>query len=245
MEKLKKRFGKIKVKENTKTLMVQDVFSDVYAKYDLMNDIMSFGAHRLWKKRLVEIMNIQKNDFIIDVGAGTSDIGYLIKKNNFYANIISIDLNFNMLNHGKKKQDESKNFFWVNCNAENLPFKDNSFDKYVISFCLRNITYVDKALKEAKRVIKPGGSFYCLEFSSPNTSLLKKIYNLYKSELIPRIGKIVTNNFDAYEYLSDSINNFPQQKIFYSKLNEIGFKKIKVINFFNGIAAIHKGYKII
>jgi ubiquinone/menaquinone biosynthesis methyltransferase len=245
MENLKTSFGKSKVRQSQKTKMVQDVFTEVTEKYDLMNNLMSFGAHRIWKKKLIQLMNIQSNDYIIDVGSGTGDITNLIHKIHSAASIISIDLNFNMLKYGKEKENYiSNNIFWINCNAENLPFNNNTFDKYIISFCLRNITLVDNALQEARRVLKPGGSFYCLEFSTPVSPFINGIYNFYKSKIIPLIGEQVANNKEAYKYLEESISEFPNQNILLSKINQIGFENTSVINFFNGIVSIHKGFKI-
>ena len=245
MENLKTSFGKSKILQSQKTKMVQDVFTEVTEKYDLMNNLMSLGAHRIWKKKLIQLMNIQSNDYIIDVGSGTGDITNLIHKNHSAASIISIDLNFNMLKYGKEKENYiSNNIFWINCNAENLPFNNNTFDKYIISFCLRNITLIDNALQEARRVLKPGGSFYCLEFSIPVSPFINRIYNFYKSKIIPLIGEHVANNKNAYKYLEESISQFPNQNILLSKINQTGFKNTSVINFFNGIVSIHKGFKI-
>ena len=245
MENLKTSFGKSKVSQSQKTRMVQDVFSDVTKKYDLMNNLMSFGAHHLWKKKLIQLMNIQSNDLIVDVGAGTGDITKLIHKNYSTTSIISVDLNFNILKHGKEKvKHKSNKTSWVNCNAENLPFKNDTFDKYIISFCLRNITLVDNALYEAIRVLKPGGSFYCLEFSTPISPMINGIYNFYKSKIIPLIGERVAKNKKAYKYLEESIHQFPKQEILLSKLNQIGFENTSIINLFNGIVSIHKGFKI-
>ena len=246
MKNLKTSFGKLKVSQSQKTKMVQDIFSDVTTKYDLMNNLMSFGAHRLWKKKLIQVINIQSNEHVIDVGAGTGDITELIHKNYSKASITSIDLNFNMLKHGKEKiGNKSNQISWINCNAENLPFKNNTFDKYIISFCLRNVTLIDKALYEAIRVLKPGGSFYCLEFSTPTSPAINGIYNFYKSKIIPFIGEQVANNKKAYKYLDESISQFPNQGILLSKLNKIGFENTSVINLFNGIVSIHKGFKIL
>ena len=246
MENLKTSFGKSKVNQSQKTKIVQNLFTEITKKYDLMNNLMSFGAHRLWKKKFIQIMNIQSNDLIIDVGSGTGDIANLIQKNYLKTSIISVDLNYKMLKHGKDKiKYKPRKISWVNCNAEKLPFKDNTFDKYIISFCLRNITFIDIALSEAIRVLKPGGIFYCLEFSKPVSPFINRIYNLYKSKIIPLIGKTVAKNKNAYKYLDESIDQFPNQEILLSKLNHIGFENISVINFFNGIVSIHKGFKIL
>jgi len=246
MENLKTSFGKSKVSQSQKTKMVQDLFTDITTKYDLMNNLMSLGTHILWKKELIQLMNIQSNDNIIEVGSGTGDIVNLINNNYLATSIVSVDLNLAMLKHGKEKlKIKSNKVSWVNCNAENLSFNNNTFDKYIVSFCLRNITLIDNALKEAIRVLKPGGIFYCLEFSTPKSSLINNIYNLYKSKIIPLIGDRVAKNKSAYKYLEESISQFPNQNVMLSKLNQIGFQNTSVINLFNGIVCIHRGYKIL
>ena len=243
MNNTKTNFGKRKVNPKLKTKLVQEVFTDVAKKYDLMNDLMSFGAHRLWKKEFIDLMNIQSKDKIIDVGSGTGDLINLILKKNLSNYIYSIDLNDQMLNFGKLRF-ESKKIKFINANAEKLPFKDNSFDKYIISFCLRNVTNINLALQEAYRTIKPGGMFFCLEFSHPKSQIINLIYKKYKKIVIPFLGKKITNNKKAYEYLEESIDLFLNQKELSNSLKKVGFEKINHINLFNGIVAIHKCYKI-
>ena len=246
MNNLKTNFGKRKITAEKKTPLVQKLFSEVSTKYDLMNDIMSFGTHRLWKKRLIEIMNINSKDKIIDVGSGTGDLTKIILKENINALIYSVDLNLEMLNEAKKRfnEQQKKNIKFINANAENLPFENNFFDKYVISFCLRNITYIEKALYESFRILKPGGIFYCLEFSAPTSSVINKIYSKYKNKIVPFIGEKVANNKNAYKYLEESISQFPNQKILLDKINNVGFEKTSYINLFDGIVSIHIGFKI-
>ena len=244
MDNLKTSFGKQKVNQNQKTKMVQTVFSEVSKKYDLMNDLMSFGTHRLWKKNLIEIMNIQNSDKIIDVGSGTGDLVKIIQRKNPNVYITSIDLNFEMLKYGKNNFANNKNINWINCNAEELPFKDDLFDKYIISFCLRNITYIDKALSEAMRILKPGGTFFCLEFSTPQSPLVNKIYQFYKKNIIPFIGEKIANNKRAYRYLEQSISQFPQQDVLLTNLKKIGYINASYTNLFDGIVCIHKATKI-
>ena len=243
MDNLKKNFGKRKVSPNQKTLLVQGVFSDIAQKYDIMNDLMSFGAHRLWKSELIEILNIQKNDKIIDVGSGTGDLINLILKKNSDSELFSVDLNRKMLDYGQKKF-KGKKIKFVRANAEKLPFKENIFDKYIISFCLRNVTDINKALIEAKRVLKPGGIFYCLEFSTPKTNIVKKVYNSYKKNIIPWIGEKIVQNREAYQYLEESISLLPKQKELIDNLKRVGFFETKYINMFNGIVSVHIGFKI-
>ena len=246
MNNLKTNFGKRKITAEKKTPLVQKLFSEVSKKYDLMNDIMSFGTHRLWKKRLIEIMNINSRDKIIDVGSGTGDLTKIILKENKNVLIYSVDLNLEMLNEAKKQfnDQQKKNIKFINANAENLPFENNFFDKYVISFCLRNITYIEKALRESFMVLKPGGKFYCLEFSSPTSSVINKIYSKYKNKIVPFIGEKVAKNKNAYKYLEESISQFPNQKILLDKINNVGFEKTSYINLFDGIVSIHIGFKI-
>tara|TARA_B100000029_G_C17478761_1_gene924767 strand:- start:29 stop:763 length:735 start_codon:yes stop_codon:yes gene_type:complete len=244
MDNIKTNFGKIKVNKEEKTKLVQNLFSDVSEKYDLMNDIMSFGAHRLWKRNLVQMMNIQPNDEIIDVGSGTGDLLKLILEKKLNTIIYSVDLNKEMLKKSKNKY-KNKRVKFINANAEKLPLKNNKVDKYVISFCLRNITFIDEALNEALRVLKPGGIFYCLEFSTPSSNIIKSIYSKYKNKLIPIMGEKFANNKQAYEYLEKSISQFPNQEILLEKIKNIGFENVTFTNLFNGIVSIHKGYKIL
>ena len=175
-------FGYSKVNPKEKTRLVQKVFSDVAQNYDFMNDVMSFGAHRFWKKIFIDIINPSKDDKIIDVGSGSGDLVLEIQKKNPNAIIDIVDLNQEMLNEGKKRIKKSNFKFYLQ-NAENLKFDNDTYDKYLISFCLRNITNIDQALKEAFRVLKPGGKYYCMEFSKPASIPLSKIYSYYKSNL--------------------------------------------------------------
>ena len=243
MDNLKTSFGKRKVSSKLKTKLVQDIFTNVANKYDLMNDLMSLGTHRLWKKELIEFMNIQKNDIIIDVGSGTGDLINLILKKNLKNYIYSVDLNDEMLKYGKEKFKNKKVKF-INNNAEKLNFENDFFDKYIISFCLRNVTNIINALEEAYRVLKPGGIFYCLEFSTPDTNLIDKIYRNYKRNIIPFIGLKITKNQKAYKYLDESIDIFPNQEKLFHIMNNVGFKNTNYFNLFNGIVAIHSGFKI-
>ena len=246
MNNLKTNFGNKKISKKNKTYSVQKIFTEVSKKYDLMNDIMSFGAHRIWKKRFVEMMDIQKNDTIIDVGSGTGDLVKLILKKNNYISIYSVDLNVDMMNEGKKNfnKQQLKKIQFINANAEKLPFENHSFDKYVISFCLRNITNVKKALREAFRILKPGSTFYCLEFSTPTSGVINTLYKKYKNKIIPYMGERFANNKDAYKYLEESISHFLHPDILLNEMKNAGFEKSSYINLFNGIVSIHKGFKI-
>ena len=235
-------FGFKKVSSKEKTKLVQKVFSDVANNYDLMNDIMSFGAHRFWKRTFIDIVNPSNDDDIIDVGSGSGDLVLEIQKKCIGAKIDIVDLNNKMLNEGKKRIKKGNVNFYLQ-NAENLNFKNNSYDKYLISFCLRNVTDIDQSFSEAFRVLKPGGQYFCLEFSKPNSFIISNIYSYYKKNFIPFFGKIFSNNRDAYNYLNESIDMFPNQEDLKKKMKNVGFKSVKFINLFDGIVSIHTGFK--
>ena len=235
-------FGYRKVTPKEKTRLVQKVFSDVANNYDLMNDVMSFGSHRLWKKTFIDIVNPLNGDYIIDVGSGSGDLVLEIQKKCFNINIDIVDLNNEMLNQGRKRL-KKKGINFYQQNAEKLKFKDNSYDKYLISFCLRNITDIDKSFREAFRILKPGGQYFCLEFSKPNSFIISNIYSYYKANLIPFFGKILSNNRDSYNYLNESIDMFPNQEDLKKTIENAGFKSVKYINLFDGIVSIHTAFK--
>ena len=235
-------FGYSKVTTKEKTKLVQKVFSDVANNYDLMNDVMSFGAHRLWKKSFIDIVNPCEGDKIIDVGSGSGDLVLEILKRDLNLKIDMIDLNKEMLLEGKKRI-KNNNVKFFQQNAEKLNFLNNIYDKYLISFCLRNVTDIDQSFKEAFRILKPGGQYYCLEFSRPNSFVLANIYSYYKSNIIPTFGKIFSNNRDAYNYLNESIDLFPNQNELKKRIETAGFKSVKYTNLFDGIVSIHTGYK--
>ena len=235
-------FGYIKTTPKEKTKLVQKVFSDVALNYDFMNDVMSFGAHRLWKRIFIDIVNPSYSDIIVDVGSGSGDLVLEIQKRFLNMKIDVVDLNKKMLNQGKKRIKKGNVSFYQQ-NAENLSFSNNSYDKYLISFCLRNITDIDQAFKEAFRILKPGGQYFCLEFSQPSSFFVSNIYSYYKSNLIPYFGKIFSNNRNAYNYLNESIDMFPSQKDLKKKMESIGFKSVSFTNLFDGIVAIHTGFK--
>ncbi len=241
--KKKYNFGYTKVNSKQKTKLVQNVFSSVASNYDIMNDLMSLGMHRLWKKRFVDIINVEKNDVILDVGSGSGDIVGEILKKKLFNKIYLLDLNKEMLDQGKYKLKKQNKVSFVLGNAEKLNFKNNFFDKYSISFCLRNVTLLTKSIKEAYRVLKPGGKYCCLEFSSPKSAFVSKSYKVYKSKVLPVLGDMVANDKNAYEYLSESIDLFPSQEELKAILTSCGFEKVNCINLFNGVVAIHTGYK--
>ena len=225
--------------------LVQNVFDKVFDQYDLMNDIMSLGVHRKWKKNLINMMNPSSNKNLIDVACGTGDVAKLFLESvNENSNITCVDPNIGMVKKGKKKLKQFKNINWVISSAENLPIDNNKFDFYTISFGLRNTKDLNKTLKEAYRVLKPGGRFLCLEFSKIHNSSLDYIYKTY-SKLIPFIGKVVIGEKEPYEYLIQSIENFVNQDELINLMKENGFEKCKYRNLSGGIVSIHSGWKII
>ena len=224
--------------------LVQNVFDKVFDQYDLMNDIMSLGIHRLWKKDLIYLMNPSYNQNLIDVASGTGDIAKLFLNNtNKNAQITCVDPNKGMVNKGKDKLRKFKNLKWVVSSAENLPVNDNSFNFYTISFGLRNTKDINKSLSEAYRVLKPGGRFLCLEFSKIQNSNLNFLYKNY-SKIIPSIGKIIIGDREPYEYLVKSIDNFLNQEELIDVMMENNFKKCSYRNLSGGIVSIHSGWKI-
>ena len=224
--------------------LVQGVFDKVYNKYDLMNDIMSFGVHRRWKKNLINMMNPSKNQNLIDVACGTGDIAKLFLESiNNNAHITCVDPNEGMITKGKEKLKQYKNLNWVISSAEKLPIDSDKFDFYTISFGLRNTKDIDKTLKEAYRVLKPGGRFLCLEFSKIHNSNLNFIYKNY-SKIIPNIGKIIVGEKEPYEYLIQSIENFVNQDELIDLMKQNNFEKCNYRNLSGGIVSIHSGWKI-
>ncbi len=224
--------------------LVQNVFDKVFDQYDLMNDIMSLGIHRLWKKDLIYLMNPSYNQNLIDVASGTGDIAKLFLNNtNKNAQITCVDPNIGMVNKGKDKLRKFKNLKWIVSSAENLPVNDNSFNFYTISFGLRNTKDINKSLSEAYRVLKPGGRFLCLEFSKIQNSNLNFLYKNY-SKIIPSIGKIIVGEREPYEYLVKSIDNFLNQGELIDVMIENNFKECSYRNLSGGIVSIHSGWKI-
>ena len=224
--------------------LVQDVFDKVYNKYDLMNDIMSLGVHRSWKKNLINMMNPSTNQNLVDVACGTGDIAKLFYESvNYNSHITCVDPNKSMVAKGKEKLKHYKNLSWVISSAEDLPIDNNKFDFYTISFGLRNTKDINKTLKEAYRVLKPGGRFLCLEFSKIHNSNLNFIYKTY-SKLIPNIGKIVVGEKAPYEYLIQSIENFVNQEELIDLMKQNNFEKCNYRNLSGGIVSIHSGWKI-
>tara|TARA_B100001248_G_C27355100_1_gene443394 strand:- start:695 stop:1399 length:705 start_codon:yes stop_codon:yes gene_type:complete len=227
-----------------KTKLVNSVFSSVYKKYDLMNDILSLGAHRIWKEKFIDWMNPQPKTSLIDVASGTGDIAklYLERLNND-ANVVCVEPNSKMLEQGKIKLKKYTNIKWSNDRAEKLQCEDNAFDYYSISYGIRNVTDINITLKEAFRVLKPGGRFMCLEFSKVNNEALDFIYKQY-SKTIPYLGKLVVGSEKSYKYLIESIQKFYDQDELAVLIRRNGFSNVEFRNVSNGISAIHSGWKI-
>lgn len=233
------------------TSFVKDVFSRVANRYDLMNDMMSFGTHRIWKRHFIQRVQIKPGAHYVDVSAGTGDITRLIhqkaRRQGVEPKITAIDPNTEMLAKGEAKlidQGIVSGIDWVEGAAEALPLEDNSVDVLTISFGLRNVSDREKALKEFHRVLKPGGQFLCLEFSHVRHSHLNMIYKLYNSTIIPKLGKWIGKDEAAYQYLVDSIAAFPNQETLKSMMEVAGFKTVNYENLMDGIVAIHQGWKI-
>lgn len=242
-------FGFTKVEKNQKTPLVQSVFSRVASRYDIMNDVMSLGIHRLWKSSFCNLITRTPFSSLLDVAGGTGDITFKIldrcQELKWDVNATILDYNQEMLEAGKIRPENKKfpHIDWVRGDAANLCVADQSFDVYTISFGLRNVTDIDAALREAYRILKPGGRYYCLEFSQLCDGTLQKLYDLYSFNLIPKMGELIANDKDAYQYLVESIRKFPDQKTFAKKIEAAGFKNVSFENLSFGIAAIHCGWK--
>ena len=224
--------------------LVQNVFDQVYNQYDLMNDLMSLGIHRIWKKSLINMMSPSPNQKLIDVACGTGDIAKLfLNYVDKSSHITCVDPNKGMIKKGEEKLSEFKNLNWIIASAEKLPIANNSFDFYTISFGLRNTKNFNNALSEAYRVLKPGGRYFCLEFSKIQNSGLNFIYKNY-SKLIPSIGQLVVGKKEPYNYLIKSIEDFINQEELLDLLTKNGFEKCNYRNLSGGIVSIHSGWKI-
>ena len=224
--------------------LVSKVFSDVFDKYDLMNDIMSLGIHRIWKKNMIHWMNPQKGNHLIDVASGTGDIAKsFLERIKFEGKVTCVEPNKLMLKSGKNKLKNLNKIQWVYAGAEKLPLESETFDLYSVSFGIRNFSNINQSLKEAKRVLKTGGRIFCLEFSKVENEILKKLYRTY-SKSIPYIGKYVTGKSEPYRCLVDSIDKFYHQEELSEIFRKNGFDKVEYRNLSGGIVAIHSGWKI-
>jgi demethylmenaquinone methyltransferase/2-methoxy-6-polyprenyl-1,4-benzoquinol methylase len=243
-------YGFKKVGPGDKQPLVNEVFHKVAGRYDLMNDLMSAGLHRLWKDAMVTWLNPPKRPGwkVLDVAGGTGDIAFrIVDASHGNAHATVLDINGSMLSVGRDRAEKkglSGNTDFVEANAEELPFADSTFDAYTIAFGIRNVPRIDVALREAFRVLKPGGRFLCLEFSEVEMPLLDKVYEAWSFNAIPQIGKMVTGDGEPYSYLVESIRKFPNQQNFASMITRAGFERVSFRNYSGGIAALHSGWKL-
>jgi demethylmenaquinone methyltransferase/2-methoxy-6-polyprenyl-1,4-benzoquinol methylase len=240
-------FGFQDVAEDQKAGMVHGVFTNVASKYDVMNDVMSVGIHRVWKDAMMDWLAPRDGQKLLDVAGGTGDISFRFLKRAPGAHATVFDMTQSMLEEGEKRAEAeamADSLSWVCGDAMALPFADNSFDVYTISFGIRNVTRIDEALTEAYRVLKPGGRLMVLEFSQLPNDAMQKLYDLYSFNVIPRMGQVIAGDRDSYQYLVESIRKFPDQESFAAMIRRAGFEQVKYRNLSMGIAALHSGWKI-
>src|SRR5690606_26569816 len=243
-------YGFRSVGADEKQPLVNDVFHKVANRYDLMNDLMSGGLHRLWKDAMVAWLNPPKRPGwkVLDVAGGTGDIAFrIIEASQRNAHATVLDINGSMLQVGRERAEKkglSAHLDFVEANAEELPFADATFDAYTIAFGIRNVPRIDVALSEAFRVLKPGGRFLCLEFSDVDMPLLDRFYEAWSFNAIPKIGEMVTGDGEPYAYLVESIRKFPDQNNFAEMISSAGFERVSFRNYSGGIAALHSGWKL-
>ena len=240
-------FGFETINENEKAGRVQGVFNSVASKYDVMNDVMSLGVHRIWKDMMMDWLAPQAGQKLLDVAGGTGDIAFRFLERSGFGHATVLDLTSSMLAEGRSRAEAKQminEIDWVVGDAMNLPFEDNVFDVYTISFGIRNVTRPQEALKEAYRVLKPGGRIVVLEFSQIPVPLGQWFYDRYSFNLIPKVGELIANDRSSYQYLVESIRKFPDQETFLGMVEATGFENAKYRNLSLGIACLHSGWKI-
>jgi demethylmenaquinone methyltransferase/2-methoxy-6-polyprenyl-1,4-benzoquinol methylase len=243
----KTHFGFKQVDADKKAGLVAEVFNSVAGKYDIMNDVMSGGVHRLWKDAMMDWLAPRNGQHLLDVAGGTGDIAFRFLKRAPGAEAVVLDMTESMLVEGRKRAEAEKlarQLGWVAGDAMALPFEDNSFDRYTISFGIRNVTRIGDALTEAFRVLRPGGRLMVLEFSQLPNAGLQRLYDLYSFNVIPRMGQVIANDRDSYQYLVESIRNFPDQESFAAMIRNAGFDNVSYRNLTMGVAALHSGWKL-
>lgn len=243
----KTHFGFKQIDKEQKESMVADVFHSVAAKYDLMNDVMSLGIHRIWKRYTIDCSGIRPGQKVLDLAGGTGDLAAKFSRIVGETGQVTLaDINHSMLMVGKEKLTNMgimANLNYVQANAEALPFPDNHFDLVTMAFGLRNVTEKSNALASIFRVLKPGGRLLVLEFSKPTSDVLSKVYDTYSFHLLPKIGQLVANDAESYQYLAESIRMHPDQETLESMMKDVGFEQISYTNLTGGIVALHRGFK--
>lgn len=240
-------FGFKQVEAEKKASMVADVFDSVAAKYDMMNDLMSMGIHRVWKRFTIDCSGVRNGQKVLDLAGGTGDLAAKFSRLvGEKGQVILADINHSMLTVGRSKLRDNGivgNLDYVQANAEALPFPDNYFDVITIAFGLRNVTDKDKALASMYRVLKPGGRLLVLEFSKPTQEWLSKVYDMYSFHVLPKMGQLVANDSDSYQYLAESIRMHPDQETLKGMMDNAGFDQTEFFNLTGGIVALHRGFK--
>ena len=241
-------FGFEKVAYDDKVNKVAGVFHSVAAKYDVMNDLMSFGIHRVWKRYTIEMSGVRHGHHVLDLAGGTGDLAAKFARIVGQEGSVTVaDINDSMLKVGRERLTDkgiAGNLQYVQANAECLPFPDNHFDAITIAFGLRNVTDKDAALRSMYRVLKPGAPLLVLEFSKPESELLSKVYDTYSFKLLPFMGKVIADDADSYRYLAESIRMHPDQETLKNMMIDAGFEKAEYFNLTGGVVALHRGYKI-
>ena len=248
MTKKTTHFGYQKIDSEKKSGKVDEVFHSVATRYDLMNDLMSMGVHRLWKRFTVELSGARRGQTILDLAGGTGDLAlHFSKIIGDEGQVVLTDINASMLSTGRDRiidSGGSNNIVYTQANAENLPFAENSFDCVTMAFGLRNVTDKDKALASINRVLKPSGRLLVLEFSKPRNKLFSKVYNAYSFSVLPKIGKLVAKDEDSYQYLAESIRMHPDQETLKDMMQDANFEQCSYHNLTGGVVALHKGIKV-